>query len=326
MTTEGVTTELATSAVVPEQNYRTYWQLEWDAYLMNYAAGVIIFIGVLGNLLTIGVMMSQDFRRSPSSLVLSALALADTGNLVTGLMRWWLFYSFDLAIRDTSSAACKTHMFFTYFFGELSPAILIALTMERFVSVYYPLRCREICSKRRLGIGLIFVTITYALINSYYIFLFALLPISTGQVFCQLNPRYKKVNAAWYWVDSTLYAFLPFVIIFTGNILIAKKLMKAQQSRDTMATKSKKGRQSLTPMLMTVSWCFLFLNLPSCIYFIGVGAHSGVQRSGVLWVAGSYVSKVSMYREAGHLASWASRTAWAKGSSLTDKRCWIMTY
>ncbi|ELT91330.1 hypothetical protein CAPTEDRAFT_70816, partial [Capitella teleta] len=24
-------------------------------------------------------------------------------------------------------------------------------------------------------------------------------------------------------------------------------------------------------MLMTVSWCFLFLNLPSCIYFIGVG-------------------------------------------------------
>ncbi|ELU08577.1 hypothetical protein CAPTEDRAFT_64368, partial [Capitella teleta] len=236
-------------------------------YLMKYAAGLIIAIGVLGNLLTIIVMMSKDFRKSPSSLVLTALALVDTGNLVTGLMRWWIYYTFDFDVREMSSTGCKTHRFFTYYFGELSPAILVILTVERFVSVFYPLRCREICSKRRLGIGVMFVTITYALINSYFIFTSGLLPGEDHS--CQVYLRYEETMFAWNWVDSTLYAFLPFTIIFTGNILIAKKLIKAQKSRNTMATKSKKDRQSLTPMLMTVSWCFLLLNLPSCIYFIG---------------------------------------------------------
>ncbi|ELU05186.1 hypothetical protein CAPTEDRAFT_140623, partial [Capitella teleta] len=113
---------------------------------------MIIVIGVFGNLLTISVMMSKTFRKSPSSIVLSALALADTGNLLTGLMRWWLLYTFDLEVRLAGIVACKIHRFFVYFFGEISPAILVLMTVERFVSVYYPLRCREIFSKRRLVI------------------------------------------------------------------------------------------------------------------------------------------------------------------------------
>ena len=58
-----------------------YWQfnVHWEMFL--YISPVLIIGGTLGNLLTLVVMQSQAFRSTPSSFILSALAVVDTGVL-----------------------------------------------------------------------------------------------------------------------------------------------------------------------------------------------------------------------------------------------------
>jgi hypothetical protein len=143
------------------------------------------------------------------------------------------------------------------------------LTVERVVSVYFPLKCREICSRRRLFVGVVLIVVVYGALNVYLTFSSEL-----GESgYCGIIERYEAFHmSGWYWIDSSLYAFVPFAVIFTGNVLIARRLLSAERRRATMAGKNEKAKtSSLTPMLMSVSWCFLLLNLPSCIFFIGLG-------------------------------------------------------
>jgi hypothetical protein len=74
--------------------------------------------------------------------------------------------------------------------------------------------------------------------------------------------------AVFYWIDSCLYAFIPFVLLLGSNVMMARLLLSAEQRRALMGQK-KSSASSLTPMLMAVSWCYLLLNLPLAIFFLG---------------------------------------------------------
>ena len=61
----------------------------------TYASPVILVIGVVGNVLSIAVMMEKGNRNNAFAVYLSALAVADTGSLLTWAYRlpgWWWWW------------------------------------------------------------------------------------------------------------------------------------------------------------------------------------------------------------------------------------------
>ena len=100
---------------------------------------------------------------------------------------------------------------------------------------------------------------------------------------CYVQPAYNWFFVdVWYWIDFTLLAFVPFLVVLTGNFVIIACLLRAvrfryrQESlpgiRGGGAVPGDKGKvvTSSTLMLMTVSVVFFLTTSPNVIYFLKI--------------------------------------------------------
>ena len=126
------------------------WQNHAAMFLFKYVAPVLIIVGTVGNLIAVITLQSRLFKFSSTSFLLSMLALCDVLVLNTDLMRWWLICAFHIDMKTLSRYGCKMHYVFAYFSRQMASCALVLLTNERTISVQFPLRCRDICSKERI--------------------------------------------------------------------------------------------------------------------------------------------------------------------------------
>lgn len=235
--------------------------------LFIYVPPILIFGGTIGNLLSFAVMLSPVLRTKPSSLIYSILALTDTAVLYTGLLRYWISEVWDIDLREQSSFSCKTHLFITYLLGHLSACYLMLLTVERTISVYFPLHCKMLCSKRRMVLAIVISTLVETGFNMHYFFTQEWRQGRRRAMCMTIAPHF---DMPWKWIDSSLASFIPFTIIFIGNLLIVSKLYLSQKKKKgKMQVNTVNSTSSTTVILVVVSTCFLLLTLPSCIYFLG---------------------------------------------------------
>ena len=104
-----------------------------------YISPVIIALGLTGNMLSVIVMLQKSLRKSSSTFLLCSLAITDNVVLITFLMRSWIMAVFGFDMRTVSSIGCKISLFLLYFGPHLSSWTLAFVTIERLVSVAWPL-------------------------------------------------------------------------------------------------------------------------------------------------------------------------------------------
>ncbi len=250
--------------------------------IFSYVAPVLIFVGVSGNMLSLSVLQSKYFRRAPSSFVLSALALVDSAVLLTGLFRHWIrgITSGRLDIRWINLFTCKTHYFFTYFTRQLSSWTLVLMTVERLMSVVIPLKAREICNRRRMMAAWFVIFASLFALNSHAFRTLMIwrVPEVEGNTTTIINVCFYTVEDwhfaydIWPWIDLVVVCVVPVIIIFSSNIVIIYKVVRATRNR-TEQMSAKGGddtTQSLTAMLIAISLVFLLTTTPVSIYFVGL--------------------------------------------------------
>ena len=117
--------------------------------VMRIGAPIIISVGLVGNILSLLVLRSRFFRQVPSSIGFTLLAVADICILLTLLPRWIGSISEGAySLSDSGLFGCKADAFFTHFFAFLGPWTLVMITIERIISVVFPLRHSRICTPR----------------------------------------------------------------------------------------------------------------------------------------------------------------------------------
>ncbi len=250
--------------------------------LFTYVAPVLIFVGVFGNSLSVAILQSSTFRRAPSSFILSALAVVDSGVLLTGLLRHWIrgLTLGRLDVRNLSDATCKAHYFFTYMLPHLSSWTLVLMTIERLISVTVPMKSREICSRKRMIVAWFCILAALVALNLQCVHNITLITIPgpPDTVYCFFTPEaWDFGTLVWPWIDLVVLSIAPVLIIFSANLLIVSQVVRASRRRsEQMQVKGGSGEdtsRSLTFMLISVSMVFLLTTIPSCIYFIGVAVN-----------------------------------------------------
>ena len=88
-TTEGAPS-LSGDAIGNATGYDALYDVA-EHVITQYVFGVMFIGGVLGNIVTFVVLQHDEFRQASMRFTLSALALVDTGLLVFGLLRQWLW-------------------------------------------------------------------------------------------------------------------------------------------------------------------------------------------------------------------------------------------
>ena len=106
--------------------------------------------------------------------------------------------------------------------------------------------------------------------------------------YCYVQPAYRWFfTTVWYWIDFTLLAFVPFVVVLTGNCVMVTCIVRAVRFRHRQdphlvasagrrlsgvggAVPGDKGKvvTSSTLMLMTVSVVFFLTTSPNVVFFV----------------------------------------------------------
>ena len=143
----------------------------------------------------------------------------------------------------------------TRFSCHMTPWILVFLSIEQLVAVYFPTHHKQWCARKCAVVMIILLSLTIFLYDSAEGAVFV---IEDGQ--CSIGKKYSYFNETKITLDILLLSVGPFIIMSTLTLAIVIKLILNR----------KRGNQkvaSLTGLLTTVNNVFLLTILPCIVFF-----------------------------------------------------------
>jgi hypothetical protein len=226
-------------------DYMDFTDYKSAVWIWTLTPPVVLFLGTLGNILSIVVWNCKKMRGSSTACYLTALAVSDLVVLYTGLAKHWIFYVFGIYIHELSEVGCKLHSWTVYVALSMSSWILIAVTVERVMSVLFPFSVRRKCTRMTAVIILCLLTVVIMVLNSYWLIDMQLGQAADDYDYFELDPEpgnYDNdtaifrcgVNADVLWlhvhvwpnIEMFINCLLPFCVLLVGNVSIIVKLAK----------------------------------------------------------------------------------------------------
>lgn len=255
-------------------------------FLRIYIPPVLLVLGTIGNVLSF-VIMGKNMLKISTYSYLAVLAIMDLMVLYVGLLRMWVG-TFSVDVQNYSNLMCKTVTFLGYVSSVTSVWLIIAVTIERFIAVKFPLRAPRMCNVTRARIVIVTVIVAILLLNSHIFWTVELKHNGhngTVDSKCEASEHPQVlVREVLAWVDAAVYSFVPFIIITILNILIVRQVLYARERRTKLQNmelttnflRSNKGSnkrpnessKKLTCMLLAVSFTFLLTTLPMNVLLI----------------------------------------------------------
>lgn len=127
------------------------------------------------------------------------------------------------------------------------------MTFERYIAVSQPLRASQICTIKRARYILLFLLLTFFVVNAHFLWTFHLIPNVSH---CSpLNDQSLFIKY-FTWIDSFKYSFCPFTLLITLNILIIKSLLNARSTNKFLQQENNLNNQTSPTRRATYSVSF----------------------------------------------------------------------
>ena len=203
--------------------------------------------------------------RSGSSVVLTALAVADTLTLAVGPTGLYLQKIHNIDLNDYL-LTCKLQRYVKSVFGYYANWLVIVFTIFRVIAVYLPHKANVYCTRRRAFIA-VFVTFAVSfLVNLDSLINIQYMPKNSRKKCWFARSRHIYYTVYSQWIMLVTMSIIPFVVLVTGNILIICKIIIYSTRRKNMSNDTKSSdSQSMTAMLISISVLFLVTQVPTFI-------------------------------------------------------------
>ncbi|CAF3034785.1 unnamed protein product [Rotaria sp. Silwood2] len=249
----------------------TYYQYIVVRGLSIYAL-ILIIVGTLGNLLTIVILCRRNLRRYVTMRYLIAVSICD----IISLYGWNLnnFYKFTISsnltnIEDFSIAHCRIISYVTFVGLQLSSWCLTAVSIDRCLSLYFLTWKQSYGKLSRTKYYIAILTIICLLFNSHILFLNGYrVKSENNTIKCYVtreNPKY--IYPQWERAHLIVYNLCPFSIMCLCNTYIIYVTIRSARIRTPVTGRNPRHRQ-LSIMLILITFAFVLLTLPSCIYYV----------------------------------------------------------
>ena len=146
--------------------------------------------------------------------------------------------------------------------------LLVLMSVEKCFAVYFPLKSKTVCTVKTAKWATGIVGIILPGYDSVYFFVEkSATSKRSGLHICVIDSNYMLTLKA---VDSYLYSFVPFALMFVANFAIAFKFIGAKCNQNNSSESTNKALAISatrgTAMVVTVSVTFLFLTAPTAVY------------------------------------------------------------
>ena len=224
-------------------------------------------LGTVGNGLVILILSQKRMRMTSSCIYMAALAVADTVVLWT--------YLFNMLSRlyinwISGPLFCKFLNYISSVSSQMSVWLVVSMTIERFIAVYFPFKAGKFCTTKNARIAILCILAFFLCLGSHE---FVTTYFHPTRRICRHDViKYALFLEIFNYVDASLSCYIPEILLFTFNFMIIAKLKKTyakqkELTNDAGKDKSEQAKQ-VTTMLLTVSLTFAFLMTPFAIFYV----------------------------------------------------------
>jgi hypothetical protein len=207
---------------------------------------IILPISLLSNCLSFLALRSRHMRGTSTAFFMLVLSLLDPLVLITKNLVYFPTFIAAYAI------SCKILYFLIYVLGYTNVWILVIMTADKFLAVWFPLKVSYFCTITRAKYVCILLLILTSIISFHHFWTIDSLtnPKNIKQYFCFYNMKdYGYIQGIWRYLDFVIWCFLPFILILTLSVLIIYKLRQKRnhsqqniQQRRSQNFKSEEGK------------------------------------------------------------------------------------
>ena len=243
-----------------------------------YTSTCLVFLGLAGNTLSFIVFSSGELKELPTTVHMLMLSLSDSAYLLcvfftkilTTLRCLHLPESYiDFFNRDAVS--CKTLQLLLDVFNDLSSCLILIFTVERFISIRFPVLYRESFTIKRARIAGVVCLVFITLCIAPYHMMFIGRPY--GYDVCSVLPYRAQLFTVLYMTEATVFRIVPVFVIAVLNVGIATNVkrfttrhLRRQMSVRTRHRETKNNQ--LNVLLLLVSTSYIVMYLPELVHFV----------------------------------------------------------
>ena len=153
-----------------------------------YVLPIVVSIGIPGNIISFVVLVFSTFRKSTTSLYLATLAVLDTVILTVSVLWFTSFHHPDAGI--FREGTCQfIHLVF-YFSIHFDVLVLVAMTVERFIAVVFPLKAPSLISTKKAYVTIAALGLFSFVLNVHHTF--------TKGMIVSADGKYVQTRRVWF--------------------------------------------------------------------------------------------------------------------------------
>ena len=236
----------------------------YSVAVWTYVPPIIIIAGTIGHILT--TIAVQQRKMTSFTIYLTALAFVDTLVLYTQTLNLWLNYALGIVIKEHSPFLCKMHYFIGFLFTHMSSWLVMCLTIERTLCMYFPHKIGQFPGKR-VGLAVVGgVLLFLCALNSHTLYGrdFVIAKNSTACGFIDENYR-SFFYMYWNRAHFTIYFLLPVTVIILGNSAIVIQVYRSTKETmisDSVVTRRRTRHLFIMTLLLSISFVILVSPFP----------------------------------------------------------------
>jgi hypothetical protein len=228
-------------------------------YMIIYP--IIFIVGLIGNLLSSLLFSITELSQTTCAVYFLLLSIYDSLALIGGLHHC---LTIGYHIQVPNAAYCRARNFLSYISMDMASWMVVAISVDRFCKVKFPLQARIYCTQKLTIIVSCIITVILILKNIHLSTKFIGDFTDDAADNCDPNPDYPTYVSffknVWPWIDLIIFAVLPFMIVTYCNIFIIynhhkRRLKFGHRNID----------RSLMKFLLISSILFIISNFPVSI-------------------------------------------------------------
>ena len=233
--------------------------------LITYLASILLN-SLICNLLVLKVFLNKRLKRFTTRYIYIVQMTVDTTFLIYSIILIFLDQLSNIKLENFSQFSCKINRFISFAYFPISIWLLVAISIEKFISIKYP-RLKFIKSSY-FQFSVIFASFVYNMTLYSPIFYFATLEFINESSVNETKSAYKcNLGIASHITDLVNTVVLPFVLMLIFSALLIHTILKSRLRILRMSNQQDRNRLrkdvqfAISSIALNVS--FFVFNFPS---------------------------------------------------------------
>ena len=176
--------------MVPEWQRVLNW---WFEQLQEVCPSVLFIPGTVFNALIVAVLISQKFGKTSTRVLLTVLAVSDQLVLIMALS--FDVFRFEILVQlYYHKSQCIAFYYFEAVITQYSSWVIMLVTLERWISVCFPLKARGIITVKNTSLTLLSTALFLMCSNSHIIGYLIAEPINSCRYILLWHKAYKRIR------------------------------------------------------------------------------------------------------------------------------------